>query len=123
MKEIVDSLAEGLGGFLEEPLSVDVVYLGPGKGGLAGCPGLDIVEALTAILANGITLQPPLLWSMSKTCAVEAPGEEALVEPRVGWVRAVSASYVPARPGYEGLLGDAGPQYPAYLKLSLSCEV
>lgn len=43
VKEIVDSLAEGLGGFLEEPLSVDVVYLGPGKGGLAGCPGLDIV--------------------------------------------------------------------------------
>ncbi len=60
VKRVVEGLAEGLGELLGEFFSVDAVYLGPGKGFLLGCHGLDVVEALTVILSNGVTLQPPL---------------------------------------------------------------
>ena len=60
LRRVAAGLAKGLGEFLGEFLSANTVYLGPGKGALLGCPGLDILEALTIISANGVGLQPPL---------------------------------------------------------------
>ena len=58
LRRIATGLADGLGGSIEEFLRANMVYLGPRKGVLLGCPGLDILEALAAILANGVGVQP-----------------------------------------------------------------
>ncbi len=71
---LANGLGESLGGFL----SVDTVYLGPGKGVLHDCPGLDILEALTVISVNGVELQP-LLPELGKRIARILRGEEKAV--------------------------------------------